>query len=254
LVKPVKFFGKMFIRWAYQSYDATFVSGPTTNEKLVGYGLRNTRCAQLNGFDRERFSPNLREPGFFGRRYDLAAFDSKVKIVILGRLTSDKGWGFFVDALPKAASETRIEDLAFAIVGGGDMADELAEKLRWVPNLHFFGRLPNEEVPALLANCDFLLSCSEKEHFSLAINEAMGSGLPIFAPRAGGMIDQVEEGKNGFLFTPKDKDDFSGKLKALVEDSTLRQQMGARSMEIAASFAWDKTFRNWMTLVEEYIV
>jgi glycosyltransferase involved in cell wall biosynthesis len=118
------------------------------------------------------------------------------------------------------------------------------------PHLHLLGRVSPEEMVELLINSDIYVTTSEKENRSLAIIEALAAGLPILAPRAGGIPQDVENGKSGFLFIPQNRDDFATKLKLLVEDINLRQQMGNNGKQYIEQFSWDKTIGNLVKIWE----
>ncbi len=76
---------------------------------------------------------------------------------------------------------------------------------------------------------------SEFDAFSLAVLEAMASGVPIVASQVS--QDQVFEGVNGFLV--KD-DSYHDPVQRLLQDSALRERMGDKSRELVVKkFSWD---------------
>ena len=62
------------------------------------------------------------------------------------------------------------------------------------------------DVENLLPHTDLLLVSSRMESFCLVALEAMASGVPVVAPRVGGLPELVEHGVNGLLFEPGDED------------------------------------------------
>lgn len=83
------------------------------------------------------------------------------------------------------------------IVGDGRDRDRLVRLAG--PTVEFRGRLPRSEVAALLSRCRGLIWPGE-EDFGLAPVEAMASGRPVVARRAGGVLDTVVEGRTGVFF------------------------------------------------------
>ncbi len=73
------------------------------------------------------------------------------------------------------------------------------------PTIDFRGRLPQAEVAELLARCRALI-WPGVEDFGLAPVEAMASGRPVIARRAGGVLDTVVEGRTGLFFDTPDPD------------------------------------------------
>jgi glycosyltransferase involved in cell wall biosynthesis len=244
-------FQKIF-SWIYNAYNITLVSSKVTHPKLIEMGITNTKYANLLGFDSDKFSPDLREERYFKNRYGLPKVDQQVKLIFLGRLTPDKGWGFTFDALPTLSRSIDLENVAFLIAGDGPSREEIAETLgKFTPHIHLLGRVPPEDIPALLANSDIHVTTSEKEARGLTILEAFGSGIPVIAPRSGGVIENIKDGWNGFLYTPQDREDFTQKLKQLIENPELRQEMGLRGRQCVEEYSWDATVKNLVEIWEK---
>ncbi|MCU0535371.1 MAG: glycosyltransferase [Hydrococcus sp. Prado102] len=250
----VKVLFKKFLSWVYNAYDATLIHNIFTHQKLVEIGIKNTIYENLNGFDPQQFTPNLREEKFFEKRYGLLDCDRKTKLIFLGRLTPDKGWKFTIDAFSEIVQKINPEQLALIIVGDGPMRDEIASALKpLLPHVHFFGRVSHNEVPAILANSDIYVTTSEKENRALTIIESLASGLPVLAPRAGGIPQDIQDGWNGFLFEPQNIEDFSSKLKILTENYSLRKEMGVKGRSYIEKYSWETTVKNLIRLWEEQI-
>ena len=83
------------------------------------------------------------------------------------------------------------------VVGTGP---ELARlKAKAGPTVEFLGRAPDGQVEELFANCRAFLFPGE-EDFGITPLEAMASGRPVIAFRAGGAVESVVEGKTGVFF------------------------------------------------------
>lgn len=67
------------------------------------------------------------------------------------------------------------------------------------PTVKFLGRVPEAEVPALLANCRGFIFPG-LEDFGIAPVQALAAGRPVIAFAGGGALDIVQEGVNGVLF------------------------------------------------------
>lgn len=239
--------------WIYNSYNATLVSGAATEEKVAKIGIKNSVKGDFLGVDTVKFHPNLRKAQFFEQNYGLAEVDQKVKVIFLGRLTPDKGWAFTLEAMLSLAQAIDPSNLALLVAGDGPLQDEIVEKLGKVAQVHCFGRVDPDQVPALLANSDIHVTASEKETKGLTVLEAFAAGIPVVAPRAGGLIDSVQDGVNGFLFNPGDRQDFINKLKLLVEDAALRQTMGANGRAFAVQNTSDRAVENLLKVWQAQI-
>ncbi|MGL5082631.1 MAG: glycosyltransferase [Microcoleaceae cyanobacterium] len=256
VISGLQFLLRKLLVLIYNRYDLTLVPSVVTQQKLIEFGIKNTQYEDLNGFDFDRFDLSLQADQFFAKTYQISGIDDKVKLVFVGRLTPDKGWNFTLSALPQALVKLGIENIALIIVGDGQLQGEIAEKLSQVtPHVHFLGRVAPENIPAVLFNSDIYITASEKENRSVTLIEALGAGLPAIAPRAGGVVQDIQDGWNGFLFEPQNAEQFEEALRRLVEDVTLRQSMGARSRDYAAQYSWDQTVRNlvrrWQQQLEQ---
>jgi glycosyltransferase involved in cell wall biosynthesis len=87
--------------------------------------------------------------------------------------------------------------LPLVIAGGGRDAARL-EKLA-KPNVQFLGRVPDAELPDLMARCKAFIFPG-REDFGITPVEAQASGRPVVAYGAGGALDTVSDGKTGVLF------------------------------------------------------
>ncbi len=254
LVSWITWVFKQIFVWIYNAYDMTLVSSTVTREKLVDLGIKNMRYANLLGFDGDKFSPDLRQAEFFAQTYGLPDVDRQVKLIFIGRLTPDKGWDFTLDILPEMAKAIDLNRVAFLVAGDGSIRDEIMQRLsQFAPHAHLLGRVSPEEVPALLANCDVHVTTSEKETRGLTILEAFAAGIPVLAPRAGGVVENIEEGKNGWLYTPQDADDFVHKLKILVENEAMRKEMGGRGRDSIRQYHLDETVKNLVSVWQQAI-
>lgn len=250
----LKWIFQLPLAWIYNQYDATLVSSSITAQKLSRMGIKNVVRGSFLGIDLAQFNRDLRREQFFEDRYNISDIAQKVKLVFLGRLTPDKGWKFTINAWFEMANKVDFKNIAVIIAGDGSMRDEIAKKLgKLTPNLYFLGRIPHEDVPALLVNCDIHITTSEKETKGLTILEAFAAGIPAIAPRAGGISDSIQDGWNGFLYEPQNCDDFTKKLKQLIDDPNLRKIMGARGRDYIVEYSWDNAVKNLLQIWEEKI-
>ena len=77
-----------------------------------------------------------------------------------------------------------------------------------------------------MAAADIFCLPSNREGFGMTIIESTACGVPTVASRIYGITDAVEEGKTGLLFTAGDVSGLTQSLLTLIEDKSLRQQMG----------------------------
>ena len=149
-----------------------------------------------------------------------------VIIVYVSRLEPSKGHDLLLQCLSNDDELKKKTHTVF--VGGGSRLQELkrmASEKGLADQVTFTGYVPRDEVMQYLSFCDFsvFLSCHPFETFGLVLLEAMAMGKPVVALRHGGMVEFVADGKCGFLV---DESDVSDKLRRLVSDVELRDNMG----------------------------
>ena len=168
-------------------------------------------------------------------------------LITVSRLAPEKNVGFLAKLLKK------FPQARLAIIGDGPQRSELERKFRDT-NTNFLGYLKGEQLATAYASADAFIYASETETLGNVLLEAMASGLPIVAPRAGGIPSFVTHGENGLLFTPKDLSDASGCLDRILNDERYRTQMGHSAHRAVREWSWqkgaDKVREHYRTSIE----
>jgi glycosyltransferase involved in cell wall biosynthesis len=156
----------------------------------------------------------------------------------------------------REASLKAANDLPRILFVGGDFARKGGPLLlRWFERhgvgrceLHIVTRTPpaiQEPLPGLSlhtnleANDPKLMRLYRESHlfvlptladcFGVASIEAMATGLPVITTNVGGVPDIVEDGRSGSLIAPNDDAALEKHLALLLDNATLRQEMGERA-------------------------
>jgi glycosyltransferase involved in cell wall biosynthesis len=79
---------------------------------------------------------------------------------------------------------------------------------------------------------------SETDTFGLALLEALASGCPVVAARAGGVPEVVREGRDGLLFKPGDDADLVAAVKRMLESTAERELMRWSGRMRAEAWSW----------------
>lgn len=107
--------------------------------------------------------------------------------------------------------------------------------------VRFLGPIPEAEKAALYSAATVFAFLSEYEGFGLPPLEAMACGTPVLASRAASLPEVV--GEAGLLADPLDEEEVVAALGRLLEDASLRAELGRRGRERAATFSWERTAR-----------
>lgn len=229
----------------YNRYDATLVPSAATLARLQRVGLANGLAGRFNGTDTQDFRPDLRRSGYWRARWGRPDLDGRAVMLIAGRLTADKGWADWRQVLP-ALAERLGDALAVVVAGDGALRGEVEQLVAALPCGFLAGPVPRAEIGVLLANSDLYATLSRFENASLAVYEALASGVPVLALEAGGLPGQVRNGVNGLLFEPGDVAGFVAGTARLVEDAAARSALRAGALAERPLLDWDRAFAAWI--------
>lgn len=123
-----------------------------------------------------------------------------------GRLEYEKGIETLLSAFEK------LPNVKLKIAGSGT----LLRKLQTInlPNIELLGQLNKKELNEVIKKTSFVVVPSEcYENNPMSIVESFALGKPVIGSNLGGIIELIDEGKNGFRFEPENQN----KLIELVE-------------------------------------
>ena len=123
---------------------------------------------------------------------------------------------------------------SFLVVGGGHLQADLerqAVALGIGAATTFTGMVENPLDYIVRFNVG--VTTSETEGFCNALIEYMACGVPVVATRAGGNIEMVRDGENGFLYDVGKIDQLSSFVQTLLEDKALHAGIAIRNREMA---------------------
>ncbi len=147
-------------------------------------------------------------------------------IVTVARFSPQKDYETLLLALSGLSAEAWM-------IGEGPLLGKiksLAEKLNLSARVKFKGFL--EDVEEALARGGIFVLSSRWEGLPLSVIEAMRAGLPVVATDVGGVRELVKDGVNGFLVPPRNPGVLKERLKELLRNPSLREDMGRRGREI----------------------
>jgi glycosyltransferase involved in cell wall biosynthesis len=211
-------------------------------QRALALGAPAARTETLPyGVDVDRFAPN---PQARAAVRETLGIGAAPLVVTAGRLVRKKGFEYLIDAA--AALRPRWPHLCVAIAGDGDLRGELAERARPLEGtVRLLGTLPQDEIGRLVAAADVVAVPSVRDeagnvdglpNFAL---EALASGTPVVASRAGGLPDVIEDGANGRLVPERDSASLAQALAALLEAPETRTRLGAEARRrVARDFGW----------------
>ena len=144
-----------------------------------------------------------------------------------------------VDDLLRALPAVRraVPGACALIVGDGPARAGLERELAGAPAT-FTGFLQGDDLATAYASADLFVFPSATETFGQVIQEAMASGLPVVAARAGGALDLIREGETGLFFAPGSPADLRAAARELLDAPERRAAMGRAARAAAERRTW----------------
>ncbi|GGK60447.1 MULTISPECIES: glycosyltransferase family 4 protein [Flavobacteriaceae] len=113
---------------------------------------------------------------------------------------------------------------------------------------------PVEDIQEKYKEASIYIMTSRFEGFGMVLIEAMSFGVPCVAfdcPH--GPSDIIQNGEDGFLIANGDIDTFAFKLMDLMENKSLRQQLGTNAIDHVHRFNVTEVVKKWDTLFKSLV-
>ncbi len=166
-------------------------------------------------------------------------------IGIVCRLQRWKGVHVFLDAVAQVAQIR--SDAYFVVVGGthalepeypGVLAAQV-KRLKMDEKLRFAGYQANSALWMQAMNVVVHASV-DAEPFGMVVIEAMALGKTVIASKAGGPLEIVEDGVDGFLTPPGDAATLAETILQVISAPTLPQTFSQAARQKAATFSTER--------------
>ena len=197
-----------------------------------------------NGVDLEVFRPASQS-----HARDLLGLRQDVKILLF--VANSARSNIFKDYLTVEASAIQVgasfhgQRVLLAVLGeGGEPQSFTNGEIRYYP---FEDK--RELVAQFYQAADIYLHAAKSDNFPTTILEAQACGVPVIATAVGGIPEQIDEGRTGFLVPAGDAAAMAGRIVQLLMNDALRAQMGVAAAETAARLfdlrVQAETYLNW---------
>jgi lipopolysaccharide heptosyltransferase II len=206
-------------------------------------------------YDRIRFIPRGVDLSRFKFRNPETYHPKEFTVGMVSRITPLKGHSYFIKAV--SLLRRNIPNLKVVIVGSaakdkymGDL-QTLTRGLGLARTVEFLSA--REDIPSIMHQLDCLVSATiTPEAFGRAIVEAQASGVAVVSTRVGGVVDIIEDEKNGLFCNAQDPKDMADKILRLYRDKDLRARLatgGRRRVE--ENFSLDTMMTKTLSVYEE---
>jgi glycosyltransferase involved in cell wall biosynthesis len=148
------------------------------------------------------------------------------------------------------------------IVGDGpdrSSIEQLTRKLLLNKNVTFTGAVSNDQLPELYRKARIFIlpsivgSDGDQEGLGLVTVEAMGCGCAVIASALPAVLDVVDNGVNGLLFTPGSADSLANEIERLITDNGLQAELSENGLTQAQKFDWAAVSNDYGHFIDEII-
>ena len=192
------------------------------------------------GVDAALFNPAWRLDALTRAMRRGLAPDGELLIGYVGRLAPEKE----VERLAELAD---LPGTRLVVVGDGPsravLGAVLAEAVASSPGRPsrspvFLGARHGDDLARAYACLDVFVHTGTAETFGQTIQEAGATALPVVVPRAGGPLDLVDDGVNGYLFDPSREGSLREQVCRVLASERHRAGLGRRGLERVRDRSW----------------
>ncbi|MEH2441140.1 glycosyltransferase family 4 protein [Nostoc sp.] len=190
-----------------------------------------------NGFDPKNYQTDESD---ISKLQEKLGLQGKFVVGHFSRLAPWKGQHILIDALAKCPQEVIAILVGDALFGEQDYVQKLHQQVAELGlenRVKFLGF--RSDIPQLMAACNLVAHTSTSpEPFGRVIVEAMLCGKPVVAAKAGGVMELVEHGLNGFLVRPGEPQELAQVIITCLQETEITATI-ANNAKTTASRRFD---------------
>ena len=242
----------VFTRWiVYNLMDRiASISRVTSGRMALLYGLRQERFSYLPcAVD----NPEPADEARVGGHRDQDARHHLLSVSRLDPRHAYKNIDKVIQALPQVLRS--FPSTRYVVVGDGEWREELIRltlSLGIQANVHFSGRVDDEELERLYEWADVFLLPSNREGFGIVYLEAWSHGCPVIGGDEGSAVEVIRHGVDGLCVRP-DPARIAEAVCSLLGDEIGRQKMGVAGLARVQSEFSHPVFRRSLELILEQV-
>jgi glycosyltransferase involved in cell wall biosynthesis len=246
--RMVSLYGKVD-RLVLRGYTRVVAVSDEVKQRLLGAGVREERISIVrNGIDLRPFARAIPSPA------DAVQPERDLVLGLVGRLAWEKGVDVFLAAAAQVAGE--FSAARFVVAGDGPDREALAAQIAALglrERAMLAGR--RDDMAAVYASFDVMVSSSRQEGLPMAILEGMASGLPLVATAVGDVPTVVRDGVTGLLVPPDDAERLAAAMLELLRDAALRARLGAAARRlIAEEYSAQRMVADYLQVYQEAVL
>ena len=148
----------------------------------------------------------------------------------------------------------KMPEVNFYWAGGGEIEDQILSELNGFENFHWLGSLQYpDKVREFLSEIDVYLLPTGMETTPLSLKEAQLMKKPVITTNVGGTSETMIDSVTGFLVEKGNQEQLIKKLKLLLDDKKLSEQMGEAGRKfVQEKFSMESSVKNCLNIIRLY--
>jgi len=212
----------------------------TAQATAVGIGRPEQYVTAYSAIDEDDFLEPISQERRDDFRWKFGISKDAVVLVTVARLFMLKGHEYIIESAKELSK--RFEKCVWLFVGDGNLFEHYKQQIcdmGLAERIKFTGLLPPSKVPLAIQSSDILVHCSLREGLARTLPQAMLCGRPAISFDVDGAREVVNE-NTGRLIEPKNVEQLIAACAELIEDESLRINLGEQGREsVKKKFAPD---------------
>ncbi len=207
-------------KWLSKYTDVLItINNEDYNLAKTKFGAKKIEHVNGVGLDINKFSKC--DIDIRAKKEELSLPENAFIALSVGELNKNKNHEVVIKALAKLNNH----NIYYLICGKGSLKTKLEELIREYKledNVKLLGY--RNDLDEIYAITDLFIFPSFREGLSVALMEAMASGLPCIVSDIRGNVDLIETQKGGFCVNPNSIDEFADSMNILINNKQLREK------------------------------
>jgi colanic acid/amylovoran biosynthesis glycosyltransferase len=197
------------------------------------------------GIDLKKFTPNKIPPN-----------NERFEVLSVSRVTPNKGQHILIESIDQLKKQGR--DVNLRLIGDGPAMNDLkkaVEEKQLESSVIFEGAQGHGRVIEAYKCCDLFVLASFSEGIPVVLMEAMAMEVPCIATHINGIPELIGNNLEGILVIPSDDKSLSNSISQLMDDPTLRKQLGISGRRrVAEKYNLHLNILRLATIFQKYLV
>lgn len=225
-----------FRKWLFERMDGFFAYSNYSKKYLESFSITSDKITVIgnNTLDSDQYGLDVRENRFGSKSL---AYSNSFTILVVAQLVSRKNIMTILEAYSSLWRKYPNVILDIAGVGPEEQRLKTFCEENKLENVQFLGNVQPQDLKKYYAEADVLVSIAHMDQWPQVVNEAMSCGVPVIASTTSGIDTYfLQDGINGYLVDPEDKETLLNRLEYLVLNPEKAKSMGEEAFRIARTY------------------